>query len=88
LLFVFTGGVVEAADERDKYFGEERSLDCLRGASNDPAAEVLKKVTEEIRKFVGHTRQHDDITCLVFRLEHAMAGPAPDVTSHAAAIPS
>ena len=88
LLFVFTDGVVEAVDQDDEDFGEERLLSCLRGASRDAAAEVLQKVMAEVRGFVGYTRQHDDITCLVFRVKEAVPQLISDAASHATAIPS
>lgn len=88
LLFVFTDGVVEAVDQNDEDFGEERLLFCLRGASHDPAAEVLRKVMAEVSRFVGYTRQHDDITCLVFRVSGELSNPVAVAASHRAAIPS
>jgi len=88
LLFVFTDGVVEAVDENDEDFGEERLLSCLRGSCHDAAAEVLKKVMAEVSRFVGYTRQHDDITCLVFRLNDQVPDAVPASPFHATAIPS
>jgi phosphoserine phosphatase RsbU/P len=88
LLFVFTDGVVEAVDQDDQDFGEERLLSCLRGAARNPAAEVLKKVMAEVGAFVGYARQHDDITCLVFRIGDASPREVSASASHATAIPS
>jgi phosphoserine phosphatase RsbU/P len=66
LLLIFTDGLVEAENDREDEYGEPRMLDVLSnpGAS---AAEVLKQLMSSADAFVGLTRQHDDITCLVLR---------------------
>jgi sigma-B regulation protein RsbU (phosphoserine phosphatase) len=69
LLVIFTDGVVEAVNERDQEFGEARLLDVLRAAPAESAAATLQRLTFAVDAFAGSTRQHDDITCLVFRVE-------------------
>ena len=69
LLFIFTDGVVEAVNDSEEEYGEKRLLPCLNSApSGAPAAEVLRRVMEDVNSFVGYMRQHDDITCLVLRV--------------------
>ncbi len=65
LLVVFTDGVVEAEDERQEEFGEPRLLTLVAAMRPASAAEALKEVMVAVDAFVGHTRQHDDITALV-----------------------
>ncbi|MGA8223364.1 MAG: PP2C family protein-serine/threonine phosphatase [Candidatus Acidiferrales bacterium] len=68
LLFIFTDGVVEAVNQAGQEYGEARLLACLLGAPPEPAAETLKRVMADVNQFVGAVRQHDDITCLVLRV--------------------
>jgi sigma-B regulation protein RsbU (phosphoserine phosphatase) len=69
LLFIFTDGVVEAVNESDEEYGERRLLPCLQTSAADAsAADVLRRVMFDVNSFVGHIRQHDDITCLVLRV--------------------
>jgi len=66
LLLIFTDGLVEAENEREDEYGEPRMLEVLSEASGT-AAQVLTQLMSSADKFVGLTRQHDDITCMVLR---------------------
>lgn len=68
LLVIFTDGLVEAEDDRQDEYGEERMLGVIAGLGTGSAAEALGKLTASVNAFVGATRQHDDITCLVLRV--------------------
>jgi sigma-B regulation protein RsbU (phosphoserine phosphatase) len=68
LLFIFTDGVVEAANETGQEYGEVRLLPLLAAAPVETAAETLRRVMSDVNQFVGYARQHDDITCLVLRM--------------------
>jgi serine phosphatase RsbU (regulator of sigma subunit) len=67
LLVVFTDGLIEAVNEADSEFGESRLLDVLRAAPLASADDTLKRLLAAVEAFVGRTRQHDDITCLILR---------------------
>jgi serine phosphatase RsbU (regulator of sigma subunit) len=69
LLFIFTDGVVEAADDAATEYGEARLVPCIQNAPPESATETLKRVMADVSAFVGYARQHDDITCLVVRIE-------------------
>jgi sigma-B regulation protein RsbU (phosphoserine phosphatase) len=66
VLLIFTDGLVEAENDREDEYGEPRMLDVLSKPATS-AAEMLKQVMSSADAFVGLTRQHDDITCLVLR---------------------
>ena len=66
LLVIFTDGLVEAENDREEEFDEARMLKCLAG-SPGTAKEVLSNLMSSVDAFVGATRQHDDITCMVVR---------------------
>jgi serine phosphatase RsbU (regulator of sigma subunit) len=69
LLLIFTDGLVEAEDDREDEYGEPRMLEVFSQAAtpDTTAAEVLRQLMSSADAFVGLTRQHDDITCLVLR---------------------
>ncbi|MGO8815305.1 MAG: PP2C family protein-serine/threonine phosphatase [Terriglobia bacterium] len=69
VLVIFTDGVIEAMNERGEEFGEPRLLDVLRAGSAETAAATLARLTSAVDAFVGTTRQHDDITWLILRME-------------------
>jgi len=68
LLLIFTDGLVEAEDDKANEYGEERMMQVLPSLATASAAEAVKNVIASVDKFVGPTRQHDDITCLVLRM--------------------
>ena len=66
-LIFFTDGVVEAFNETSEEFGNERWLDTIRNLPDWDAQQTLQFLMARVDAFVGHTRQSDDITCMVFR---------------------
>jgi sigma-B regulation protein RsbU (phosphoserine phosphatase) len=67
LLVIFTDGLVEAENDKQDEYGEERMLGVIAGLGAGSAVEALGRLTASVNAFVGATRQHDDITCLVLR---------------------
>jgi serine phosphatase RsbU (regulator of sigma subunit) len=67
LLVIFTDGLIEAVNEADQEFGEPRLLDVLKSSDGAGAQRTLKNLLSAVDAFVGHARQHDDITCLLLR---------------------
>jgi serine phosphatase RsbU (regulator of sigma subunit) len=67
LLVIFTDGLIEAVNEADQEFGEPRLLDVLKSSDAAGAQATLKNLLSAVDTFVGHARQHDDITCLLLR---------------------
>jgi len=66
-LILYTDGVVEAFNERNEEFGNERWCTAIRGLPEINAEETLRSLMRQVDGFVGATRQSDDITCLIFR---------------------
>ena len=69
LLLIFTDGLVEAENEQAAEYGENRMLSVMDGLQGATANEALKRVMTSVDAFVGFTRQHDDITCMVVRMQ-------------------
>ena len=68
LLVGFTDGVIDAVNAQDEDYGEARLLALLGAGGGESAKATLDRLLADIRAFVGVTRQHDDITCLVVRV--------------------
>jgi serine phosphatase RsbU (regulator of sigma subunit) len=67
LLVIFTDGLIEAVNDADQEFGESRVLNVLKSSDAASAQGTLKNLLSAVDAFVGHARQHDDITCLLLR---------------------
>jgi phosphoserine phosphatase RsbU/P len=66
-LVIFTDGLVEAENQAGEAYGEDRLLSVMQaGAAGTPDA-LLPRMIAEVNTFVGATRQHDDITCMVIK---------------------
>jgi sigma-B regulation protein RsbU (phosphoserine phosphatase) len=68
LLLIFTDGLVEAEDDQEGEYGEARMLSVVQGLQSPTAAGAVKNIMSSVDTFVGLTRQHDDITCLLLRM--------------------
>jgi len=69
LLVIFTDGLIEAVNGADWEFGETRVLEVLKSSAGAGAHATLKNLLSAVDAFVGQTRQHDDITCLLARTD-------------------
>jgi serine phosphatase RsbU (regulator of sigma subunit) len=69
LLVIFTDGLLEAVNDADQEFGEPRILEVLKSSDEAGAQATLKNLLSAVDAFVGHARQHDDITCLLLRTD-------------------
>ena len=67
-LIVFTDGLVEAVNNRDQEYGEQRMLNILHASSGVTPERVLSRLMIDVDAFVGTTPQHDDITCLLVKV--------------------
>jgi sigma-B regulation protein RsbU (phosphoserine phosphatase) len=66
-LVLYTDGVVEPSDARDREFGEERLEAAIRATSGRPASETLRSVIDATRAFSGRDRYDDDFTLVVVK---------------------
>ncbi len=68
VLILFTDGVVEAFDETGEEYGNARWIEVIRNLPEVSAQQSLQFLMSSVDQYVGATRQSDDITCLVFRV--------------------
>ncbi|MBZ5722133.1 MAG: PP2C family protein-serine/threonine phosphatase [Acidobacteriia bacterium] len=68
-LIIFTDGLVEAVNQRDEDYDEPRMLNVIEAGVTATPEELLRRMMADVDAFVGTTPQHDDITCLVVKVE-------------------
>lgn len=68
LLVVYTDGVIDAVNERDEQYGEQRLLEQIALEPEPTADGCLRRLAAGVIAFAGAARQSDDITWLVLRV--------------------
>jgi len=68
LLFLYTDGLNEAEDTEQNQFGDDRLLDLLRQTHFNSAKQVIKVLTDEIRRHRNGAEPNDDLTMLCLRI--------------------
>ncbi|HEX4004657.1 MAG TPA: PP2C family protein-serine/threonine phosphatase [Acidobacteriaceae bacterium] len=66
-LVAFTDGVVEAENNAQAQYGEDRLLTMMHWGAQLPPALLLSHLFADIDRFVEQAPQHDDITCMLLR---------------------
>jgi serine phosphatase RsbU (regulator of sigma subunit) len=67
IIYVYTDGVPENANEAGEFFGEERLEQTLLASGGMDLAPLCIRVKEELDAFTGGAEQFDDITMLALR---------------------
>jgi phosphoserine phosphatase RsbU/P len=66
-LILYTDGVTEALDAEGDEFGLERTIQAVQASAAGGASAIIKRVTDDVRNFVGGQPQSDDITLIAIR---------------------
>ncbi|MBR3088198.1 MAG: SpoIIE family protein phosphatase [Prevotella sp.] len=66
-LFLYTDGLSEARNNSHKQFSEKRIMKVLNLSRHDSPKDIIQKMAQEVRQFVGEEEQSDDLTMLAFR---------------------
>ena len=76
-LVVFTDGVVEAVNEADTEYGEERLISVVNAGADMSPVNMLSRTMADLNLFVGNTPQRDDITCLLIKAQSPVQESRP-----------
>jgi sigma-B regulation protein RsbU (phosphoserine phosphatase) len=68
-LLIFTDGLVEATNHSDQEYGETRMLNVLNAGTDAAPGELLHRMMADLDIFVGATPQHDDVTCMLIKVD-------------------
>ena len=66
ILFLYTDGLTEAENGKQKQFGMQRITDVIAAFEGSPQ-QLIETMTDAVHEFVGDTEQSDDLTMLAFR---------------------
>jgi len=67
-LLLYTDGVVESFDQRQKMFGHERLEEYLRASSQKNAHQIIAGLKETLHQFTGAATPADDTTMIAMRV--------------------
>lgn len=68
ILVIFTDGVTEALNPEGEEFGEARLKNLLRGVSHLDVEEMSSQISQELRTWISHAEQHDDLTFILMKV--------------------
>ena len=71
-ILIFTDGIIEASDQNDEFFGEDRVLEIMSQSKQAKIGDVVN----EVKEFSGDIAQQDDLS---LALIHCKSTPLPDV---------
>lgn len=67
-LIFYTDGLTDAMNEAEEVYGVDRLNELIRNAPSDLSAnDMIQYILNDVRKFVGESKQYDDITLIVLR---------------------
>ena len=66
-LLLYTDGVNEALDAKGLEFGEKRIYKTLATKAKDGPTAVIDQIVQDVDKFLGGRRSHDDITLIAIQ---------------------
>ncbi len=68
ILFLYTDGIVEAMNDKEEFFGENRLRSALAAAARLSAQEILDGVLRDLGQFTKGAEQSDDITAIAIKV--------------------
>jgi sigma-B regulation protein RsbU (phosphoserine phosphatase) len=69
ILLLYTDGIVEAMNDKDELFGQNRLRSSLAAAKELSAQGILDSILRDLRQFTEGAEQSDDITAIVIKAE-------------------
>lgn len=68
IFILYTDGVTEAMDPKEEMFGQERLVELVKNNANLNAREMAGLIQNEVDKFEGKKKRHDDITVIAVKV--------------------
>ena len=66
-LIIYSDGITEAMDKKEEEFDEDRLEEAIKKHINEPAAEMLENLINEVKQFTMNTPQTDDMTLVIIK---------------------
>lgn len=67
IVVLYTDGLTEAPNAEDKEFSSARLIDAVRVHRQSSCAEINTGILETVERFIGDSRQHDDLTIVTMK---------------------
>ena len=81
VIALYTDGISEAMNSDGDLFGDARLSGIIAEHGHLTCGELRERILREIEAFVGGADQHDDMTMVLLKVEHAFAA-VPVVVAH------
>lgn len=82
VITLYTDGITEAMNPAGDLFGDARLSRIIAEHGHLSSGELRERILREIEAFVGDADQHDDMTMILVKVEHAFAPVAAGVGRH------
>lgn len=69
IIVLYTDGLVEAVDSNSKQYGVDNIKQLIIENANLKAPDISNKIKKSLKEFCGSTRQHDDQTLLIIKIQ-------------------
>ena len=69
VLLLYTDGLIEAANEEDELFGEQRLAGLLKENHHLQPQDLINYIVDQVRLFSGHQNFTDDVSMIVLQAE-------------------
>lgn len=73
VIVLYTDGITEAMNSDADLFGDSRLSRIVEEHGHLDSSELRERILREIEAFVGSADQHDDMTMILLKVEHAAA---------------
>ncbi|QTD53165.1 SpoIIE family protein phosphatase [Sulfidibacter corallicola] len=74
VMLFYTDGIVEAMNDRNEVFGEDRLMEVIKDTDHLSAKDILERIRHEYSRFVAGMDQFDDMTAVVIKVPAAQEG--------------
>ncbi|OHD11542.1 MAG: hypothetical protein A2Z96_04205 [Spirochaetes bacterium GWB1_48_6] len=68
IILLYTDGIIEAMNDKSEQYSLEALQSVLREVKNLQPEKIKSRIIEDISRFVGKARQHDDQTFLIMKI--------------------
>jgi len=67
VLVLYTDGITEAQNEDEEFYDETRLKKLIKREKTNSSKELRDLIIEDVRTFIGDSRQFDDMTLVVIK---------------------
>lgn len=69
MILCYTDGIVEAVNEKDEEFGEDRLMKVIQEKKDSSPKELVERIINRVNQYKGSAEQYDDITIFAVKMK-------------------